>query len=81
MTNLKHAVPRGKRIVEDRIVGKVPHGKVIDLADGAGVARARSVNPLDRDAARKHGFTLNEAHRVRSRYAIAESLRGSRGAG
>jgi hypothetical protein len=45
------------------------------------VARARSVNPLDRDAARKHGFTLNEAHRVRSRYAIAESLRGSRGAG
>ena len=78
MTNLKHSIARGKRVVEDRIVGKVAHGKVVDLADGAGAMRAGCIYTFDGDAARKHGSTLNDARRAKLHSPLTHSHLASR---
>jgi hypothetical protein len=37
MAGFEQSVGGGKRVIEDRVVGKVAHGKVVDPADGAWV--------------------------------------------
>jgi hypothetical protein len=60
MSGFQNAVGRGERIVEDRIVGEVAHGKVVDLLNGTIKASSLRVNPLNREPPREHGFTLND---------------------
>ncbi len=60
VSNFEQPVGGWERIVENRVVGKVPHGEVVDLADGASVALTRGINALDGEAAGEHGFTVNE---------------------
>jgi hypothetical protein len=68
-----------KRIVEDCIVGEVAHGEAVNLANRTRVARSRSIYTFNREAARKHGFTLNDARRIpssrRSAHRIGASIR------
>ena len=49
-----------KGIVEDRVVGKVAHGEVVDLVDRAGVALALGIDALNDEAAREHDLNLNQ---------------------
>src|SRR5580700_5201217 len=61
MSNFEQSIARGKGVVEDRIVGKVAHRKVVDLLDRAIVPLARIIDSLNRKSPRKHGLTLNES--------------------
>ncbi len=60
MPNLQQSIAGRKRIVEDCIICEVAHGKVVDLADRARMARAGRIDPFHNDAPGKHGSTLNE---------------------
>jgi hypothetical protein len=58
VSRLQQPVPSRQGVVEDRIVGEVAHGKVVDPANRARVRRAGWIDSLDGDAAHKHDFTL-----------------------
>lgn len=56
--HFEQAVSRWKRIVKDRIIGEIAHGKVVDPVDGARGERSRGVNPLDGEHTRKHALSV-----------------------
>jgi hypothetical protein len=60
ISRFQNAVGDRKSIIKDRVIREISHGKIVDLADRAGVARARSVDSVHGDSPRKHGFTVNE---------------------
>ena len=60
MAGFEHPVGNGQRVVEDRIVGEVAHGEVVDPADGAGVGCAGRVDALNGDAPHEHESTLKD---------------------
>ena len=49
-----------KSVIKDRIVGEIPHRKVVNLPDRAGMALACSVDSVHRQSPREHGFNGNE---------------------
>ncbi len=64
VSGLENAIGGRKSVVENRIIGEIPHGKVVNLVDRAAMAFAGGIDALDGEAARKHGFTLNEEPRA-----------------
>jgi len=60
MSCLHQPVGYGECVVEDRVVGEVPHGKAVQTFDGAPSYGAIRCNDLDLKFALKHG--LNEQH-------------------
>jgi hypothetical protein len=60
ISRLQNPVCNRKSVIENSIVGEVPHGKVVNLSDRAGVARAGGVDSDHRQSPRKHGFNGNE---------------------
>jgi len=47
VAGFEQAIGNGQRVVEDRIIGEVAHGEVVDPGNGAGVGCARLVDSLD----------------------------------
>src|SRR5271166_6033108 len=62
----EHSVGHGQRVVEDRIVGEVAHGKIVDPANRAGVPGAARVDPLNGKPAREHAFNVMDARPARA---------------
>jgi hypothetical protein len=60
MPGFEHSVCGREGIVEDGVVGEIAHGKAVDVPDGAGMALTSSIDALDREAPRKHGFTVQD---------------------
>ena len=50
----KQTVGDGEGVVEDRVVGEIAHGEVVELCDGAGVGLAGSVDAFDGEFAQEH---------------------------
>ena len=63
---LHQPVGHRQRIVKDRVVGEVAHGKVVDPAQRARMAHPGRVYPLHRELARKHAISLREPHQIGS---------------
>ena len=59
--SFQQSINNRKRVVEDRIVRKVAHSKVVDPVDRAGMALACGVDALDGESADEHGSTLTDA--------------------
>jgi hypothetical protein len=57
---LQNPVGNRKRVIENRIVGEIPHGKVVNLPNRACVALACGVDSVHRKSPREHGFNGNE---------------------
>jgi len=60
MPRFKQSIGGGQRVVKNRIVGEVAHGKIIDPANRARMLNAGSIDTLDRDTAHKHSSTVME---------------------
>ena len=60
-SGFEHSVGQGQRVVEDRIVGEVAHGKVVDPANWARVPRAAHIDPLNGKPACEHPSNLMDA--------------------
>jgi hypothetical protein len=58
VTGLEQPIGGGKRVVEDRIVGEVAHGEVVDPANGAWAPSTGCVDALNGNAPREHASTL-----------------------
>ena len=65
VAGFKQSVGSGQRIVEDRIVGEVAHGEVVDPSDGARMRQTSRVDSLNGKPAHEHRFTLMEQRRAR----------------
>ena len=50
----EQAVANGKSVVEEGVIGKVPHSEIVDPVDGAGVRMSGFIHPLDLQFADKH---------------------------
>jgi len=61
ITRLQQSIAYRERIVEDCIIGEIPHGKVVYPANRAGMAPACCINARHRESAHKHLFTLTDA--------------------
>ena len=51
---LEQAVGDGEGVVEDRVVGEVAHGEVVELRDGAGLGLAGGVDAGDGEGSKVH---------------------------
>ena len=60
ISRFQNPVGNWKSVIKDRIVGEIPHRKVVNLSDRAGMSLARGVNSIHRQSPRKHGFNGNE---------------------
>jgi hypothetical protein len=60
ISRLQNPVCGRKSVIKNRIVGEIPHGKVVNLSDRAGVARAGGIDSIHRQSPREHGFNGNE---------------------
>jgi hypothetical protein len=60
VSRLQNPVCDRKSVIKDRIVGEIPHGKVVNLSDRAGMARAGCVDSVHHQSPREHGFNGNE---------------------
>jgi len=65
MAGLQQSFGTGKRVVEDRVIGKVAHRKIIDPVQRAGVPIARCIDSVDRQLTHEHVFSLNGESAVR----------------
>jgi len=57
---LQNPVCNRKSVIKDRIVGEIPHRKIVNLANRAGVALARGIDAVHRQSPREHDFNGNE---------------------
>ena len=60
ISRLQNPVFNRESVIKDRIVGEIPHGKVVNLSDRAGMARAVGVDSIHRQSPREHGFNGNQ---------------------
>lgn len=58
MPCFEQSISRGKGVVEDRVVGEVAHGKVVDPLDGACMPLPLPVDAFNRQLAHEHASSL-----------------------
>lgn len=58
MACLEQSVALGQRVVEDRIVGEVAHGKIVDPSQRTGVGTPIRIDPENGEMAREHALML-----------------------
>jgi hypothetical protein len=56
----QQAIGDGQSVIENRVVGEIAHGEVVDPVKGTGLTLTRCVNSLDQKPADKHAFTLSD---------------------
>jgi hypothetical protein len=76
--SLQQPISNWQRVIKDRIVGKVPHRKVVDPAHGARRFYAVPIHMDNRDPAHKHDSTLGHPAQTQSIFSSKLSTIGQR---
>lgn len=60
MAGFEKTVGYGKRVIEDRVVGEIAHGEIVNPPNRACMTLAGRVDALDGKHSCEHGFTVTE---------------------